>query len=122
MTQSLYEKYGGFETVSSIVHTFYDEVRESEQLARYFDRVDMPRLIKHQTVFLCKVLGGPDNYEGRVLAKAHASLHITDPAFDEVVTILKEVLEDAGMEPEDVASVLDVVAGARDVIVDPAAV
>ena len=64
---SLYDKYGGFAAVSTVVHTFYDKVVASPRLDRYFADVDMAKLIDHQTTFLCKVLGGPDNYNGRAL-------------------------------------------------------
>lgn len=114
---SLYDKYGGFSTVSAIVHDFYERVLESALLAPYFEVVDLARLVSHQTKFFCKVLGGPDNYDGRALAAAHRHMGITAEAFDEVATILSETLEDAGMESEDVAGVMGVVGSVRDQVV-----
>jgi len=73
----------------------------------------MERLIDHQTKFIAHVLGGPAEYTGRELGAAHARLKTTGEAFAEVAAILQETLEDAGMEPADVAAVMGIVAGAR---------
>ncbi len=113
MSQSLYDKYGGLSGISTVVHNFYDKISESDSLSPYFNGVDMARLISHQTNFLCKVLGGPDNYKGATLAVAHKRLHITEMAFQEVATLLKESLEEAGVEPSDVSAILQVVASTK---------
>lgn len=115
---SLYDKYGGFASVSAVVNAFYERVRESDTLAPYFAHVDMAKLIQHQIAFLCKVLGGPDNYNGRALAAAHAKRGITSEAFDEVAMLLKESLEEAGVEPDDVVTILGVVASVKGDIVE----
>lgn len=109
----LYEKYGGFATISQIVHAFYDKVLASPALDPYFANVEMEALIDHQTKFLCKVLGGPDNYVGRAMRAAHQPHRITPEAFAEVAGLLKQSLEEAHMEPADVTAVLDVVAAVR---------
>lgn len=119
MPESLYEKYGGFETVSKIVHAFYEEVLDSDVIGHRFADTDMKRQINHQTMFLCQVLGGPDNYKGRSLADSHYHLDISEAEFTEVATLLEECLEDAGMESGDVATVIGIVAAAKDQIIDP---
>ena len=78
----------------------------------------MSRLIRHQTVFIGQVLGGPSNYNGRELGQAHKRLSITLEDFDLVAEILEEVLEDGGMEDADVATVMNIVAGTRAVIAE----
>jgi hemoglobin len=118
---TLYDKYGGFAAISAIVHTFYDKVLASPTLDPYFQNVDMGGMIDHQTKFLCKVLGGPDNYTGRALEAAHRRLDVTSSAFEEVATLLKQSLEEAGVEPADVATVLGVVGSVRGRIVRTAA-
>ncbi len=118
---SLYEKYGGFATVNKLVHVFYDEIKETESLAHYFKNSDMSKLIKHQTDFLCAVLGGPQNYSGRNMREAHSKLEITDEAFGEIARILTETLEEGGVEAEDVETILSVVGSLRDDIVIKAA-
>jgi hemoglobin len=113
----LYDKYGGFSVISEIVHAFYDKVLASPSLDAYFAQIDMEALIDHQTKFLCKVLGGPDNYSGRALAAAHRHVHITPAAFDEVASLLRATLEEARVEPADVDAILGVVGSVRGDIV-----
>jgi hemoglobin len=109
MSQSLYDKYGGFSTISTIVHTFYDKIGQSQTLAPYFVHANMERLIDHQTKFICVALGGPNNYDGRALEKVHMPLKITTAAFQEVAQYLKESMDEHGMETQDVATVLNLV-------------
>lgn len=109
-TNSLYEKYGGFAALSAIVHDFYERVCASPSLASWFEDVEMANLIDHQIKFLCKALGGPDNYSGRALAAAHAGLAITPAAFSEVAEHLSASLSEAGMEDADVKVVIELVA------------
>ena len=118
---TLYDKYGGFSTISRIVHDFYDRVRQSPTLMSYFTGIDMDRVIQHQIRFLCQLLGGPVSYEGKTLEKAHLHLRITEQAFAEVADLLGETLEDAGMEDGDVQAVMTIVAAAKPKIVAPVA-
>lgn len=117
MTESIYDKYGGFAAVSGIVHSFYRRVLDSATLRPYFARTDMERLIHHQTQFLCMVLGGPDNYEGRGLQAAHRAHAISPAAFDEVAGHLRDALQEAALDPQDIAKVLALVASRKAEIV-----
>ncbi len=120
MAESLYDKYGGFPTVSAVVHAFYDKLLDDDDLADFFDGVPMDRLMDHQVKFLCKVLGGPDNFNGRALKAAHANLDIDEEAFSLVAGHLKETLEESGVEPQDVTTILGIVASTKDDIVTAA--
>jgi hemoglobin len=119
-SMQLYDKYGGFGRISQLVHAFYDKVLASPSLDEYFAGVEMGPLIDHQTNFLCKVLGGPDNYGGRALRAAHHRLRITPEAFAEVASLLRETLEEARVEPADVHTILGVVASVRDDVISNA--
>jgi hemoglobin len=117
MSESLFSKYGGVGTVSVIVQNFYDDVLEHPELKPFFEKVSMERLIDHQVKFLSHALGGPANYTGRSLRMAHRGLNIDPRVFGLVAEILESVLQDAGMSPEDIQSVMDIVSGTRDEIV-----
>jgi hemoglobin len=95
-------------------------VLTSPSLDEYFAGVEMEPLIDHQTNFLCKVLGGPDNHGGRALRAAHHRLGITPEAFAEVASLLRETLEEARVEPADVHTILGVVASVRDDVISNA--
>lgn len=117
MSDTLFDKYGGIETFSAVVSNFYQKVLDSEALASFFVDVDMESLMSHQTNFIAKVLGGPDEYAGRDVAVAHAGLNISEGNFQEVAELLTEALEEAGVEDDDVVSIITVVAGLKDQIV-----
>ena len=114
---TLFDKYGGYETVQNIVIEFYREVLSRETLAPYFVNVKLERLIDHQTRFLSHLLGGPAAYQGKTLEAAHHNLHISGAAFDEVASILSVVLEDAGVLEGDLQSIMQIVGNARSMIV-----
>jgi len=117
MAETLFDKYGGFDTFSKVVKNFYQKVLDSDQVEHYFHGISMDRLITHQTNFISKVLGGPDRYEGLDMKTAHAKLNITVPDFNEVAELLEESLEEAGVEAEDIEVILSAVANLQDQIV-----
>lgn len=116
---TLYDKYGGFPTVSKLVQSFYVKVGESEELAPYFAGVNTQQLIDHQTRFFSDILGGPVKYTGRELKIVHATMGITDAAFAEVAELLEETLEDIGVEDDDIKTILGIVGGLKPDIVIP---
>lgn len=117
MEKNLFEKYGGFSTVSRIVMQFYDKALDSDILADYFEDIEMERLIDHQTKFVASLMGGPASYTDDMLKQLHAHLEIDDKAFDEMAKLFKATLEEAGMDPEDVGLVAGEILKRRPVIV-----
>lgn len=114
---TLFEKYGGFARVSRIVSAFYDKVVESPVLARYFEGVDMRRLIDHQTKFIAQAMGGPASYSNQEIERVHAGLDVTDEAFREMHLLLRETLEDFEVEDEDVEAVCNQIVARKPYIV-----
>lgn len=114
---SLFHKYGGFTSVGSIVLSFYEKVLDTDELQHYFDGIDMERLVRHQTDFLCMVLGGPASYSGRDLRSAHERLRIIEEDFYTVADLLEETLEEAGVEDDDIQTILEIVKTTKDDIV-----
>ncbi|MGR3759305.1 group I truncated hemoglobin [Roseobacteraceae bacterium NS-SX3] len=117
MTQTIYEKYGGFKTISRIVMTFYEMALDSDQIGDYFADVDMPRLIDHQTKFISSLLGGPASFSDDRLEAVHRSLGISHADFDEMAELLGEALEGHGVTAEDVRTVLAAIETKRGIIV-----
>lgn len=105
--QTVYEKYGGFSTVSKIVMSFYDTLLDNDEIGPFFDNVDMSRIVDHQTKFVASLLGGPASYTDNQLRQLHAHLTITDAHFDELEVVLSTTLSQHGMADEDVAVVVD---------------
>ena len=117
MSNSLYEKYGGFKTVSRVVITFYELVLDSDLVGHHFEAVDMNRLIDHQTKFMSSLLGGPASFGDERLSAVHRNLHISHAEFDEIGALLREALLVHGMEEGDIDTALQAVETKRGVIV-----
>ena len=102
---TLFERYGGFATLRVVVSDFYDRVLDHEEVAPYFENIDMARLIDHQTKFIAALTGGPASFTDEQLRRAHQKHKISTEHFQIVSDILAETLEDHGVEAADVAEV-----------------
>jgi hemoglobin len=107
MRRTIFERYGGFSKISRVVSSFYDRMLNSPVTGPYFAKIDMRRLIDHQTKFIAHLMGGPASYTNDHLERVHRHLGITETAFNESMTLLKETLEDHDFEEEDMQSVED---------------
>jgi hemoglobin len=113
----MFERYGGFATISKVVMVFYDKVLDSEVIGDWFSDVDMRRLIDHQTKFIAQVLGGPVAYSDEQLESLHQPLGITSTAFTEMVRLLRETLEEFEFAGADVSSIISDIDRRRHLIV-----
>jgi len=107
MKRTVFERYGGFSSVSRVVLRFYDKVLSSPITSPYFANTDMKRQIDHQTKFIATLMGGPASYTDEHLQRVHARLSITNAAFQEVVDLLRETLEDFDFEEQDIQHIED---------------
>lgn len=117
MTRTMFQRYGGFSQVSRLVMSFYDKVLDSPMVSPYFAHTDMKRQIDHQTKFIAYLMGGPVSYSNDHLERVHAHLHITEPAFTEVIELLVETMEDFGFEDEDIQHIEDEMIGRKNYII-----
>ncbi len=106
MAGTMFERYGGFASVSKIVMSLYDKLLDSDVSGPYFENVDMRRLIDHQTKFVSQVMGGPASYTNEQLQQLHEHLNITDEAFGEVMMLFEETLEDFEFSPNDIQFII----------------
>lgn len=114
---TLFEKYGGFATVSKIVMSFYDKILDSERVGDYFEDVDMQNLIDHQTKFVATLMGGPATYTNDYLQRVHANHQIDDADFDETAKLMRDTLKEFGVEDDDVRIILSEIEARRSIIV-----
>ena len=70
---SLYERLGGEAAVDVAVDKFYRKVLSDDRISRFFDTLDMDLQRAKQKAFLTYAFGGPNQYSGKDLRKAHAS-------------------------------------------------
>ncbi len=103
---SLYERYGGFAKINKIVMDFYDLLLDDDDVGAYFDDIDMPRLIDHQTHFISGILGGPITIDDNRLKISHARLGITDAHLDRMKSLLHQTLTSHDLDEADIQTVL----------------
>lgn len=106
MKATMFDRYGGFGVVHRVVLAFYDKMLDSDIVAPYFDDVDLPVLVDHQTKFISQVMGGPASYTNEVLEQVHRKLAVTQEAFDAMTAILERTLEEFDFKAEDVRSIM----------------
>lgn len=114
---SLYEELGGAAAMDAAVDIFYRKVLGDDRIAHFFDGVDMDRQAAKQKAFLTMALGGPNNYTGRDMRRAHAHLvaqGLTDLHFDAVVENLAATLKELGVGDDRIAQVAAVAESVRD--------
>ena len=78
---SLYEQLGGSSSIEAVVAEFYARILADDALAGIFAGIDMDHLRRHQARFIAYALGGPNQYTGRSMQRAHRGLGITEAQF-----------------------------------------
>ena len=112
--KSIYEKYGGKETVATLVDHFYGLVLADELVAPFFAETNMKVQKQHQTNFLCLALGGPNEYTGKNMRDAHAHMKLGDDEFNAIAGHLSATLKHFNVEENDINAILSTVSGLKD--------
>ena len=73
-SKSLYEKLGGEPAMDAAVDIFYRKVLSDPRINHWFEGSDMSKQVAKQKAFLTFAFGGPNNYSGMDMRKAHAPL------------------------------------------------
>lgn len=99
---TLYQQLGGEGAVDAAVDVFYRKVLSDSRISSFFDGVDMDRQAAKQKAFLTMAFGGPANYSGADMRRAHRHLvarGLNDSHFDAVVELLGQSLAELGVAP-----------------------
>jgi hemoglobin len=118
VTQTLYDQLGGNEAIHKVVEYFYQElVLKDETINQFFEKTDIDKQILHQTKFISFALGGPNQYSGRSMEKAHEGMNLQPEHFDAVVRHLHDALAHFGVGEEGITQALQKVEALRDHII-----
>jgi hemoglobin len=90
----IYQAIGGHKAVEAAVQRFYERVTVDPELASFFAGMDLRKLKVHQVAFLSGILGGPVQYNGAGMQRAHAHLRIQQHHFDAVARHLAGTLRE----------------------------
>ena len=118
MTKSLFDKYGGFSTVSKIVLTLYNKLLDDDDVGPFFDDVDLPSIIDHQTKFVASLMGGPASFSDEHIERAHQHLTICPHHFDRLEALITEVLTEFDVAPEDIDTIVGEFEARRSLLVE----
>lgn len=97
----------------------YDRLLDDDDVGPFFDDVEMAKIVDHQTKFVSSLMGGPASYTDDQLTRVHARLDIGPVHFDQLKGILSQTLDDHGMAPEDIATVVGAFEARRGFVVAP---
>ena len=122
--QSLYDRLGGLAPISVVVSDFIDAL-VSDSVLNANPAVDAarkqapaPYLKYHVTALVCQATGGPCRYAGREMKESHAHLKITEPEWDRMVTVFKEVLAKHRVPAKEVEELLAIIGSTKaDIVV-----
>jgi hemoglobin len=114
---SIYDSIGGASAVRAAVDDFYERVLADTRLEPFFADIDLQRLKAHQRAFIAAAIGGPQIFQGRDMASAHAGLGIEDADFDAVVGHLVDTLTGLGVPEETIGLIGGALAPLRSVVV-----
>jgi hemoglobin len=115
MEETLYEKVGGEEAISKVVDYFYNElVLKDDTVNHFFQQTDMEKQREHQAKFISFALGGPNQYTGKSMAKAHGGMNLKPEHFQAIVNHLHDALAHYGVPEAEIDTALTKVASLRD--------
>lgn len=118
---TIFGKLGGIDAIHLTVEEFYKRILADAQLQSFFSQTDMDWLKKSQATFLTQALGGPAEYKGASMKKAHADLGITEDDFQRVAGHLSDTLEALGVPGPLVSEIITIAASLGPDIIAPRA-
>ena len=116
-TTSLFDRVGGHAAVEAAVDLFYGRVLADPLIKHFFEGVDMKRQRAKQKAFLAYAFGGPNNYTGLDMRKAHAPLverGLNESHFNAVAGHLQATLKELGVADDLIGEVMSIAASTHD--------
>lgn len=105
--ENLYDKLGGKEGIEKVVEIFYKKILADPTVNHFFEHTDMKKQKRHQTLFISYALGGPNQYHGKSMAKAHEGLNLQPKHFTAIVNHLDSALAHYNVSQQDREKVLE---------------
>jgi len=117
MSDSLFDRIGGEGAVNAAVDIFYRKVLADDSIAHFFEDTDMDEQIAKQKSFLTMAFGGPNEYTGADMRKAHAPLvekGLNEAHFGAVAGHLQATLEELGVAEDLIGEVMAIAGSTHD--------
>jgi len=119
--QSLYERLGGYDTISKIIDEFLKKMFADPQVGRYFIGMGTDtreQLRQKNKLLMCKNTGGPCKIINRDMKLAHGGLGITDSDWHVAVTHLATSLKTLNVGEEEQKELLQLITSLKEYIVE----
>ncbi len=97
--EELYVRVGGRPGIMEVMKLFYDKIYADPWLKLFFSVVSQEHIENQQADFMTSCLGGPKKYCGRLPIPAHEHVFVTEELFQARSKILRESLDEAGLDP-----------------------
>ena len=116
MSKPLFERIGGEAAVKATVIKMYDKILSDDDLAPFFENIDVEKLRLSQSAFVTYAFGGPNHYNGKSMRAAHkdaVSHGLSDKHFDLVAGHLKAAMEELNVPADLIGEALAIVGSTR---------
>ncbi len=119
--QSLYERLGGYDTISEIIDEFLKKMFADPQVGKYFIGMGTDtreQLRQKNKLLMCKNTGGPCKIINREMKLAHAGLGVTDSDWQVTVSHLAGTLESLKVGEQEQRELLLMISRLKEYIVE----
>lgn len=116
MNLSLYERLGGDAAVRAVVIKMYEKILEDQELAPFFENIDVDRLRHSQSAFVTHAFGGPNHYTGKSMRASHKNAvehGLNDMHFNRVAAHLKDSMMELSVPAPLIEEALAIVESTR---------
>ncbi len=117
MEKTLYERLGGHDGLSAIVHDVLDNHLNNPAVKTRFQNADIPKLHRLAVEFFGMGSGGPERYTGREMLEAHKGMNISEQEFVAVIDDILEAMDKHKISPETRTEVLGILYSMKSQIV-----
>ena len=104
--KTLFQRVGGKQAITELIHEFYDRVLADTELKPFFKDTPVDKLRRMQREFFSAALDGPITYTGRPLSHVHHGKGITKHHFARYVDHLIDTLRSRDITEEDVNDII----------------
>ena len=94
--KTLYQDLGGEAGIARITNDLVELSRENPSIKRHFEKIDNEDLKKELASQFCQLSGGPCQYKGKDMTKAHKRLDLSEADFNALVEDLRIAFERNG--------------------------
>lgn len=110
---TLYQRIGGLPAVKAAVHEMVTNALADPRIKAFFAGIDMERVDRNLVDFVCKAAGGPCQYQGKSMPKAHEGLNLKPEHFNALVEDLKMGLDKLKVPAAEQQELLSALAATR---------